>query len=180
MDVVVQILVWLNALANAVGRFVLAPIGVLPGWLSATIIAAATGLLLLIVYKYTSNQRAIKAVRGDIKAHLLSLKLFKDSASVALRAPGRILLGAFRLLALAVVPMLVMLVPVCLILAQLALWYQARPLRVGEDAVLTLTLNGTADLLARSLSTADRRDGGHARPGPSAEQARDLLEYQGP
>jgi hypothetical protein len=96
---------------------------------------------LLVVFKYTSNQDAIKRVRDDINAHLLALKLFKDSTSVSLRAQGRILAGAGRLFVLALVPMLVMAVPVCLILGQLALWYQARPLRVGEQAVVTLKLN---------------------------------------
>jgi hypothetical protein len=144
-DVLTQVVVWLNAGTNALGRILLAPVGVLPGWLSATLVAAATGVLLLIVFKYTSGQRAIKAVRGDIKANLLALRLFKDNIWVTLRAQGRILLGAARLLVLAVVPMLVMLVPVCLILGQISLWYQARPLRVGEEAVLTVTLNGDAE-----------------------------------
>jgi hypothetical protein len=94
------------------------------------------------VFKYTSDQRAIKGVRDDINAHLLALKLFKDSTPVSLRAQGRILWGALRLFVLALVPILVMAVPVCLILGQLSLWYQARPLRVGEDAVVTLKLNG--------------------------------------
>ena len=63
---------------------------------------------------------------------------------MSLRAQGRLLLGAFRLFVLAIVPMLVMAVPVTLMLGQLALWYQARPLRVGEDTVVTLKLNGDA------------------------------------
>ncbi len=37
-----------------------------------------------------------------------------------------------------------MVVPVTLLLGQLGLWYQARPLRVGEDTVITLKLNGDA------------------------------------
>jgi hypothetical protein len=142
MGILAQTVTWLNGAANALGGFLLAPIALVPGWLSATIIAAVTGVLLLIVFKYTSDQRAIKRVRDDIKAHLLVLKLFKDSTSVSLRAQGRILWGALRLFVLALVPMLVMAMPVCLILGQLALWYQARPLRVGEDAVVTLKLNG--------------------------------------
>jgi hypothetical protein len=145
MDVLAQVVVWLNAVANALGKLVLAPVGELPGWLSATLAAAGSGLLFLVAFKCTSNQRAIKAVRSDIKAHLLALKLFKDSAAVALRAQGRILLGALRLLALAVVPLLVMAVPVTLVLGQLSLWYQARPLRVGEETVITLKLNGDAE-----------------------------------
>jgi uncharacterized membrane protein (DUF106 family) len=144
MDWLAQIVIWLNDLANALGRLLLAPVSVLPGWLSATLIAAVTGVLLLVVFKYTSNQRAIQRVRNDINANLLALKLFKDSAALAVVSQGRILGGAGRLLVLALVPMAVMSVPVLLILGQLSLWYQQRPLPVGEDAVVTLRLNGAA------------------------------------
>jgi hypothetical protein len=142
MYVLAQITAWLSAGSNVLGKFLLAPAGVLPGWLSATAFAAVTGILLLAVFKYTSDQCAIERVRNDINAHLLALKLFKDSARVSLRAQGRVLRGAFWLFVLAIVPMMVMVVPVTLLLGQLGLWYQARPLQVGEDAVVTLKLNG--------------------------------------
>ncbi len=142
MHVVTQIVDWLNAVANAAGSVLLAPIAVLPGWLSATLVAAVTGVLLLVAFKYTSNQRAIKRVRDDIKANLLALKLFKDSPAVTLRAQGRVFWGALRLMIFAIVPMLIMAIPVCLILGQLALWYQARPLREGEETLVELRLNG--------------------------------------
>lgn len=141
MDVAVHIVIWLNTLANAFGQWVLAPIAILPGWLAATLVGVATGLIMLIAFKYTSNQRAIKAVRDDIKANLFAVKLFKESARVALRAQGGILLGAGRLLLHAIVPMLIMAAPMTLLLIQLALWYQARPLRIGEETVVTLKLN---------------------------------------
>lgn len=157
MHALAQLVIWLNAVANALGRIILAPIAVLPGWLSATLIAAVTGVLLLVAFKYTSNQRAIKRVRDDIKANLLALKLFKDSPIVTLRAQGRVFAGAFKLMLLAIVPMLIMAVPVCLILGQLALWYQARPLREGEEALVELRLNGepSAPLPDVTLTQAD-------------------------
>ncbi|HEV3116830.1 MAG TPA: hypothetical protein VGY58_07250, partial [Gemmataceae bacterium] len=68
MDVLARAVAWLNAAANVLGRSLLSPIGMLPGWLSATLVSAITGVLLLIVFKYTSNQRAIKRVRDGIKA----------------------------------------------------------------------------------------------------------------
>ncbi len=145
MDYLAHLTVWLNALASAVGRFALAPLAVLPGWLSATLVAVVTGVLLLVIFKYTSNQRAIKRARDDIKANLLAIKLFKESVAVALRAQGRILWGGLRLFALSIVPMLVMAIPVVLLLGQLSLWYQARPLHVGEEAVMTVKLSGEAD-----------------------------------
>jgi hypothetical protein len=142
MDAVTHVLVWLNALANVLGRVLLAPIAILPGWLSATLIATGTGLVLLGMFKYTSNQRAIKRTRDQIKANLLALKLFKDSPAVTLRAQGRVFYGAFQLMLLAIVPMLVMAIPVCLMLGQIALWYQARPLRVGEETLVSLKFGG--------------------------------------
>ncbi len=140
----VQLVVWLNTLANAAGVALLAFIGLVPGWLSATVVAILTGLVMLVAFKYTSNQRAIKQTRNDIKANLLALSLFKDDLRVSFAAQRRILVSALRLLTLALIPMLVMLVPMCLLLSQLALWYQARPLRVGEEALVTLQLRETA------------------------------------
>jgi hypothetical protein len=144
MDLLTRIVIGLNAAANVAGAWLLAPIGFLPGWLSATLVAAVTGVLLLLAFKHTSNQSAIRRVRNGIKADLLALKLFKDSARVAVQAQGRVLWGAVRLLVLAVVPVVVMLVPVSLLLEQLALWYQARPLQTGEEAVLTVSLKEQA------------------------------------
>jgi hypothetical protein len=138
--VLTRLVVWLNTLANSLASVLLAPLAALPGWLSATLIAVTTGVLMLLAFKYTSHQTAIKRVRNEIKANLLALSLFKDSVAVSLSAQGRILWGALRLLGLAVVPMLVMLLPMCLLLGQLAAWYQARPLQIGEETVVTVHL----------------------------------------
>jgi uncharacterized membrane protein (DUF106 family) len=138
-----RVVVVLNALANALGRALLAPVGSMPGWLSATLVAAVTGVFLLLVFKYTSNQAAIKRVRNDIDANLFTLKLFKDATPVVLKAQAGMIGGALRLFVLAIVPMLVMMVPVLLLLGQLALWYQHRPLNVGEETVVALKLGGS-------------------------------------
>ena len=145
MDVVTQLIVWLNVGGNAFGKYVLAPIAFLPGWLSATFVAVVSGIVFLVIFKYTSNQAAIKKVRDDIKDNLLAIKLFKENPWMILRAQGRILRGTALLLAYAIVPMLVMALPVTLLLAQLGLWYQARPLKVGEEAVVSVKLNSNLD-----------------------------------
>jgi len=141
-DFPAQLVTWINVVTNALGKFLLSPLSTLPGWLSNTIISAVTGVLLLIIFKYTSNQRAIGRARDDIKAHMLALKLFKDSLVVTLKAQGRVFRGAFLLLFHAMLPMLVMIVPVSLLLGQMSLWYQSRPLRGGEEALVVMSLNG--------------------------------------
>ena len=142
MSFLAQIITWINVLVNSVSRFLLFPIGLLPGWLSNTIIAAVTGALLLVIFKYTSNQRAIGRVRDTIKANMLALKLFKDSISVTLQSQVQLFKGALQLLVYSIVPLLVMVVPVSLLLAQMELWYQSRPLLLGEETVVTMKLNG--------------------------------------
>jgi len=73
---------------------------------------------------------------------MLALKLFKDSISVTLQAQGRLFKGALQLLVYSIVPLLVMIIPVSLLLAQMGLWYQSRPLLPGEETVVTMKLNG--------------------------------------
>ena len=74
--------------------------------------------------------------------------------AVSLKCQGRVLWGAGRLVSLALTPMAVMCVPTCLLLGQLALWYQARPLRVGEEAVVTVHLAGGSGGGAQGLRLA--------------------------
>jgi len=145
MSFLAQIITSINAVTNGLAGFLLAPVGLLPGWLSNTIVSAVTGVILLVIFKYTSNQYAIGRLRDDIKANMLALKLFKDSLSVTFQSQGRVFKAAGMLLFHALRPMLVMIVPVSLLLAQLGLWYQSRPLRIGERALVTVQLNGRAD-----------------------------------
>jgi hypothetical protein len=141
-----QLIVWLNSAANRCAAILLAPVAWLPGWVSATAIAVGTGVLMLLIFKVTSHQSAIKRTRNQIKANLLALSLFKDNVWVGLRAQGRILVYAGRLMLLAVVPMLIMTLPMVLVLGQLALWYQARPLHLGEEAVVAVHLRSDAPI----------------------------------
>ena len=152
MSVLATVISWVNMLSNVGGRFCLAPIAVWPGWLSIGIISAVTGSFLLVVFKYTSNQRAIGRVKDDMKAQMLAIKLFKDSISVTLIAQGRLFKGALLLLVHAIVPMLVMILPMSLLLVQMALWYQSRPMLPQEQAVMTVELNGNIEELWPTVS----------------------------
>ncbi len=139
----VTLVLWLNTISNSIAHILLAPIAWLPGWLSASLIASVTGIVMLFVFKQTSNQSALKRTRNQIKANLIALSLFKEELRVCLRVQLTLLAQAGRLLALSAVPILVMAVPMCLALAQLSLWYQARPLACGEQAIVTVHLKPT-------------------------------------
>jgi uncharacterized membrane protein (DUF106 family) len=144
MTFLANLISWINIVTNLLGRLLLVLVQAVPGWLSNTILSAIAGVVLLILFKYTSDQKAIGKVRDDIKAHLLALKLYKDTIAVTLNCQGRVFRGAFLLLFHALRPMAVMMIPVSLLLAQLGLFYQTRPLLPGEEAVVTMSLTGDA------------------------------------
>ncbi len=92
-------------------------------WFAMIIISLLTGLLMLFIYKFTSNQEGIKNIKNKIKAHLLELRLFKDSLSISLKAQGNILRANFKYIGYSLKPLLVMIIPVLLILIQLDFWF---------------------------------------------------------
>ena len=140
MTLLAQLIAWLNVVGNVLFGLLEKPMMVLPAWLSLTVISAVLGVLMLILFKHTSNQAAIGKVRDTIKAQLLAMKLFKDNIPVVLKAQVKILLNAMLLLIHSFRPMLVMIIPFSLLLGQLGLWYQSRPLLVGEQALVTVQL----------------------------------------
>lgn len=107
-----------------------------PGWLSLIVFSALAAVCGLLVYKYTSDQSAIKRTKDRIKAAILAIKLFRDDLGVIARSLGRVCLCATVMLRHALLPVVLMIVPFVLAMAQLGLRYQWRPLLPGESAVL--------------------------------------------
>ena len=140
MAFLARLISWLNAVGNALFGLLDKPMAALPAWLSLTIISAVLGALMLLLFKYTSNQTAIGRVRDTIKFHLLAMKLFKDNPKVILKTPWQIIAQAFLLLFHAIRPMLIMALPFALIMGQMGLWYQFRPMAVGEQTLVTVQL----------------------------------------
>ena len=62
------------------------------------------GLLMVVVFRYTSDQKAIRIAKDHLKAHLLAVRLFQNQLPVVLSSYGRILLSTGRYLRLSFVP----------------------------------------------------------------------------
>ena len=109
-------------------------------WVGMILVSFLTGLLMLFVFKWTSNQQGIKNVKNKIKAHLLELRLFKDSLGQSLRAQGNILRCNLRYIGYSAKPMMVMILPLILIIIQLNFWFGYESLRLNESAILKIKL----------------------------------------
>ena len=140
-----------NLVFGGIVGAVLWPFRGLSPWFGLTAVSLLTALLMLEVYKLTSNQAAIRRAKDRIKAHLLEMRLYKDNMRVTLSAQGAIVKANLSYMAANLKPLAVMIVPLVLILAQLSLWYDRAPLRPGEETLVKAGLEAEADPIALGL-----------------------------
>lgn len=122
----------------------LLPFRSLPPIVGLLVVSLVAAIGMLFVYKRTSNQAKLEAVKRQIHACLFEIRLFKDDLPAILRAQTEILRHNLKYLALSAVPMLWMMVPLVLVIAQLQFHYGYRGLRPGEDFILKARLKEDA------------------------------------
>jgi len=81
-----------NSAFGKIFNLIFFPFRSMSPWVGMILISFLTALLMLFVFRFTSNQEGIRRVKNKIKAHLLELRLFKDSLSLSFKAQGNILL----------------------------------------------------------------------------------------
>lgn len=159
----IELISRINAIFTAASGWLIGPVMRLPGWLSCAVLAGITALLILVIYKYTSNQKAIRRIRNRIKVNLLAMRLYKDSLQVTLTAQKELFKAGVALLLNSLVPLAVMLIPMIMILAQLQSWYGYEPLGPGAEAVVTVQLDSSESLSSVKISSIS---GAHIVTGP--------------
>ena len=79
----------INRLLGSLFDLLFLPFRSLNPWAGMIFISLLTGLLMLLIYRWTSNQAGIRRVKDKIKAHLLELRLYKDNMGVTMKARAR-------------------------------------------------------------------------------------------
>lgn len=130
----------LNAALRAVFDLLLRPFAGLPPIVPVTVVALVSGIFALLVYRWTSDQTAIAAVKRRLFGHLLEVRLFNDDLRAVLAAQLRLLRENLTYLRLNLVPLLWMIVPFMLLIAQLQFHYGYDGLEVGERTLLVVDL----------------------------------------
>src|SRR5262245_1786692 len=123
------------------------------------VLSAVVGLLMVVVFRYTSDQKAIRIAKDQLKAHLLAVRLFQDQLPVVLSSYGRILRGTGRYLRLAFRPLLFVIAPLTILIIQLDHYLGWTGLPTGKPFLIKAHVNNdkilnTAELrLPEGLST---------------------------
>lgn len=115
------------------------------------VISFLTGAAAVLVFRYASNQEAMRRIKNRIQAHVLEVRLFPDQPGVVLRAYGRILRFTLVYLAYTLKPVLILLLPIVILMGQLSLRFSRMPLRPHDSFVLKVKLSEPLTLDSHSL-----------------------------
>lgn len=114
-------------------------------------ISIVIGFLMVIVFRYASDQKAIGRAKDQLKAHLLAVRLFQDQLPVVMRAYGKILRGTVSYLRLAFTPFLIAILPVTFLIVQLDRYFGWMPLQPAQTFLVEARVNDLTTLNQASL-----------------------------
>jgi uncharacterized membrane protein (DUF106 family) len=130
----------LNAFLASAFDILLFPFRQLPPIAGLAVVSLLTAAGMLFVFRATSDQRRIAQVKRAMVAALFEIRLFNDDLPALFRAQGEMLKQNAAYLRLSLVPMLWMIVPIGLVVAQLEFQYGYAGLTPGQPALVKARL----------------------------------------
>jgi uncharacterized membrane protein (DUF106 family) len=107
------------------------------------VLSLVVGLLMVVLFGYTSDQKAIGIAKDQLKAHLLAVRLYRDQIPVVMGSYGKILRGTGRYLKLAFKPLLYVILPITLLIVEVDRYLGATPIPVNTQFLLTAQISGS-------------------------------------
>jgi hypothetical protein len=127
-----------NAL-NTVFDLLAAPFGNSAG-LAVAVLSALTGVLMLLLFKWSTNQDQLVAARQRLTGRIYEMGLFQDHLSVLGKIQKDLAVANFKYLRWSLPALAVVIVPMIFILAQLDARYGRRPFHPGEETIVTVAV----------------------------------------
>lgn len=116
------------------------------------IVSLVIGLVMVVLFGYTSDQKAIGIAKDQLKAHLLAVRLYRDQIPVVMGSYGKILRGTVRYLKLAFKPLLYVIVPITLLMVQMDRYLGQTPIPVNAPFLLTVHFSSSDALNDATLA----------------------------
>jgi uncharacterized membrane protein (DUF106 family) len=115
------------------------------------VVSLVVGLAMVVLFGYTSDQKAIKVAKDQLKAHLLAVRLFRDQLPVVAGSYAKILAGTGRYLKLAFMPLVYVIIPITFLIVQLDRYLGSTTIQTGAPFLLTVRADGAEAMNALSL-----------------------------
>ena len=132
----------INSIFGVVVDLALFPFREMSPMIGLTCFSLAAGVGMLYVFKWTSDQKGLEDVKRKIHAGIFEIRLFSDDIRAIFTAQRDIFRYNFVYLRLALAPLLWMIIPFVLMIAQLQLHYGYEGLMVGEPVIVKVAMSG--------------------------------------
>ena len=133
----------LNRLTTKLFDVFLIPFELLGNELSLILVSGLFGILALLIFKQISWQKGIKGIKDRIKGDMIAIRIYQDDLRVVGGSVVKIFFRNFVYLSLNFLPILPLMVPFVLVMAQLVVRYGFAPIPVQDPAVAILPGEGT-------------------------------------
>jgi type II secretory pathway pseudopilin PulG len=105
------------------------------------VLSVITGLVMIVLFGYLSDQKAVRVAKDQLRAQLLAVRLFQDQPQVVLRAYGRILTGTGRYLRVSFKPLAVIILPMIALLIYGDRYLGSLPFQTNQPILLKARLD---------------------------------------
>jgi hypothetical protein len=142
----------LNTVLGGLVDALLYPFRGLPPLVGLMVVSLLTSMAMLLVFRATSNQKGIEAVKRRIAAGVFEIRLFNDDPRAILRAQADILRHTLTYMGLTLVPVLWMIVPLALLIIQLEFHYGYAGLEPAATALVKVKVTSASTFGAPEVS----------------------------
>ncbi|MGE5206935.1 MAG: hypothetical protein ACM3PW_15080 [Chlamydiota bacterium] len=121
--------------------FVLLPLASSHALIFLLVLSILTGLVMIVLFGYLSDQKAVHRAKDQLRAQMLAVRLFQDQPQVVLRAYGRIITGTGRYLRVSFKPLAVIILPMIALLVYGDRYLGSLPFQTNQPILLKAQLD---------------------------------------
>jgi hypothetical protein len=129
---------WINGRLGALFDVLLVPLADVTPWVCLGLFSLVSSVGILLLFKATSDQKAVADVKRRIHACLFEIRLMRDDAGAILRAQAEMLRHQGRYLRLGVLPLVLAALVLVPVIAQLQFRYGYQGLAPGHETIVTV------------------------------------------
>ncbi len=133
---------FVNRIMSLIFDVVLTPFELLGTETALILMSGIFGILALIAFKFISWQGGIKSVKDKIKGNMIAIRIYQDDLRVVFKSVVAVFFRNFQYLALNFGPILPLLAPFALVLAQFVVRYGYDPLPVVSEERAAAMVSG--------------------------------------
>lgn len=119
---------------------ILSPFAALHPWVGLSVVSAVTGVVMLLIFGKTSDQKKIAETKDKLKAYVMEMWIFRNDTRVMFAAIGSVLRSNLQYLRHSLRPLVFLFIPVLVIMVQLGIRYADEPLMPGDRTVVSVKL----------------------------------------